>query len=704
VNRLAAPDLTRIFEGETVSGLSEYQLLERYRERHDEIAFEALVARLGPMVLGVCRRMLVNPTDVEDAFQATFLVLVRRAGQLGPRDSIGPWLHGVAARVALRARAESARRHRIQPVVEEISARSGYGQADPAEREMLEVLDSELSRLPSKYRAPVVLCYLQGQTHEDAARLLNWPLGTVKGRLARARDLLRSRLTRRGLAPTTGGLAVLLSRDSSASLQRELLERTVRSSLKLALGQTTAQVVSTSVASLVEGVLTTMLVHKIRSLGFAVLISAVALTGAGVMARQAGTGRDRQRPRATLTEAGVASLAVQANAIGKVSAPKPDLSNTDLVTDAMRESLLPADDPRQQFLKAARVAWDLLLHEYASNSSVSSLDRLTAASRRLLDARMELADSPEQKISALEEHKKRIRDIARLVRGRFQGNEPFDGGHAHLVALAAEAELLLAQAGAGADRSRQPGRILTRKTQVPTEGSGKDPRSRLIASKLDELVAMNFAQETALEDVLKYIKQSTKSSELPNGLPIYIDPLGLQEAERTEQSTIKIDLEGVPLRRTLQLLLRQLGLAYFVRDGMIYITSQENEDEARGLFEAQETSPIMEQGEKAVRGELPLEEMKNVIELFKTREQLRKLLAAAKEPLLIDESGALRNPSLGREEGRVANDEVKKLSQQIDELRKNNEKITAQLAEMQKLVLDLLKSEREARKTKATTK
>src|SRR5260370_26390438 len=106
--QLANPDIARIFHGETVSGLSEWQLLTRYLERRDEIAFEALVARHGPMVLGVCRRMLADQADVEDAFQATFLVLVPRALQLGPRDAIGAWLHGVAARVSLRARSAAA--------------------------------------------------------------------------------------------------------------------------------------------------------------------------------------------------------------------------------------------------------------------------------------------------------------------------------------------------------------------------------------------------------------------------------------------------------------------------------------------------------------------------------------------------------------------------------------------------------------------
>src|SRR5271167_3076306 len=159
-HRLASPDLFRIFRGETVTGLSEWQLLERYLERRDEIAFEALVARHGPMVLSICRRMLADRGDVEDAFQATFLVLVRRARQLGPRDAIGPWLHGVAIRVALRARAEAARRRRFGTLDIEVPA--SVPDCSIADRELAAILDQELSRLPSKYRSPLVLCYLEG--------------------------------------------------------------------------------------------------------------------------------------------------------------------------------------------------------------------------------------------------------------------------------------------------------------------------------------------------------------------------------------------------------------------------------------------------------------------------------------------------------------------------------------------------------------
>ena len=163
---------------------------------------------------------VANPPDVEDAFQATFLVLVRRAGHLGPSDAIGPWLHGVAIRVALRARSDAARHHRLHSL--DGDGPAVLPESAVADRELERIVDEELNRLPTKYRSPLVLCYLQDQTHEQAAHQLKWPIGTVKGRLARARDLLRGRLARRGLAPGVGASTLALSRQSSAEIQARL--------------------------------------------------------------------------------------------------------------------------------------------------------------------------------------------------------------------------------------------------------------------------------------------------------------------------------------------------------------------------------------------------------------------------------------------------------------------------------------------------
>jgi RNA polymerase sigma factor (sigma-70 family) len=658
IDRLATPDLTRIFDGETVSGLSEYQLLERYRERHDETAFEALLARHGPMVLGVCRRMLPDPTDVDDAFQATFLVLVRRALELGPRDAIGPWLYGVATRVALRARSEAARRRRFAPIGDEPPAR-GLGGEDVSvanERELSEVLDQELSRLPTKYRSPVVLCYLEGQTHEEAARRLNWPLGTVKGRLARARDLLRTRLTRRGLAPTAGGLAVLLSRDSAAAVHRALMDRTVQPSLKLALGQTMAQAVSHSVASLAEGVLTAMLFHKLRWATLALLVSGLALTGAGVMARQARAVRPPAPPEAPVAivdSAGSATTPSGANPAGDGSAPSANVREKSLAGSA--------PDLNQQRIDAARGAFRASFD--ALVTGVASLEQVYQASRRWMHAQHDAAQSTSERVAAAQDHLDRIKNIARIDRIAFGTSQPLSTiERAHARAFLAEAEVLREQAKA--EEPAPPEEKDARDT-LP----GRDHRSRMVFSRLAEPIPMRWADETPLEEVLRFIKESTKSSQFPGGIPIYVDPIGLQEAEKSEQSTIKMDLEGVPLRRTLQLLLAQLGLTYMVRDGMVHITSEQAAEQATFIFE---------QADKALRGELGVPEMIALIQVFKVRAQVHALAAGAR---LSGEAGI----------GPAENSEER-------ELRNRNDKLEAQLAEQQALILELLKEQREAKK------
>ena len=212
--------LERLFHHGTAAGLTEGELLERFVRGHDEAAFEALLARHGPMVLGVCRQLLRDPNDVDDAFQATFLVLVRKAGTLRRCDLLGNWLYGVAYRVAARARALSARRLARAPngpdIVERlegVDCRRDSGGDDPTvlDPEPRPWLHEELGRLPEKYRVPVRLCYFEGLTHEEAAQRLGWPLGTVKGRLARARELLRRRLTRRGVTLTGATLAAHLA-------------------------------------------------------------------------------------------------------------------------------------------------------------------------------------------------------------------------------------------------------------------------------------------------------------------------------------------------------------------------------------------------------------------------------------------------------------------------------------------------------------
>src|SRR5262245_29662888 len=209
----------------------EHALLEAFLVRRDGTAFEAIVQRHGPMVLGVCRRLLAREEDVEDAFQATFLILARKAGTIRKRESLACWLHGVARRVACRARADEARRRRHERAV--LPAPATDAPADPALRELRALIDDELDRLPEKYRAPALLCYLEGKTNEEAAEHLGWPVGTVKGRLSRARELLHGRLTRRGLALSAGAFATLLpALSASAPVAAGLTAATVQAALQ----------------------------------------------------------------------------------------------------------------------------------------------------------------------------------------------------------------------------------------------------------------------------------------------------------------------------------------------------------------------------------------------------------------------------------------------------------------------------------------
>src|SRR5437764_322999 len=184
-------------------------LLHRFASDRDEAAFATLVERHGPLVLSVCRRVLGTVQDAEDAFQATFLVLARKAGAIREPDLLGNWLYGVASRIARKARAGVSKRQMHEKQVRLLPSLEAPASAEP--NDLGPVLDEELSRLPEKYRAALVLCYLEGKTNEEAARLLRWPTGTVKGRLARARDLLRTRLARRGLQASALLLATVLS-------------------------------------------------------------------------------------------------------------------------------------------------------------------------------------------------------------------------------------------------------------------------------------------------------------------------------------------------------------------------------------------------------------------------------------------------------------------------------------------------------------
>src|SRR5947209_14308492 len=236
-------------------------LLQRFLGQRDEAAFAALVRRHGPLVLGVCRRVLGNAADADDAFQATFLVLVRRAGSIVPRDRVGNWLYGVAYKTALAAR---RRRDRRRAREKQVSAMPHPAAPAANHREWQQLLDQELSQLPEKYRLPVVLCDLEGRTRREVARQLRLPEGTLSNRLAAGRQRLAGRLRRRGLALTAGAVAALLEREAAAQAPAALIASTVHTAIQVAVTPAAlAALLPTQVASLTQGVLQTMWLSKL---------------------------------------------------------------------------------------------------------------------------------------------------------------------------------------------------------------------------------------------------------------------------------------------------------------------------------------------------------------------------------------------------------------------------------------------------------
>ena len=251
--------------------LSDRQLVERFIASRDEMAFTALVSRHGPLVMGVCRRVLANSHDVEDAFQATFLVLVRRAASIRRLESVACFLHGVAHRIAVRAKAGIVRRQRLD--------RSRPSTPPPDSlREVIAndiraLLDDEIGRLPERCRLPFVLCYLEGKTNEEAARLLDCPAGTVMSRLNKARELLRAQLTRRGLAMSAGLVAVMP--DAVIAVPPALVQATVQSAIAVATGVPLKTAATAAVASLASAGL------PLKTVGWVVLLAMALVAGVG---------------------------------------------------------------------------------------------------------------------------------------------------------------------------------------------------------------------------------------------------------------------------------------------------------------------------------------------------------------------------------------------------------------------------------------
>jgi RNA polymerase sigma factor (sigma-70 family) len=277
--------LRRAVLRQDAAGRTDGQLLASFIDQKDEAAFEALVRRHGPMVFGVCRRVLRNHHDAEDAFQATFLVLSRKASSVRPRERVANWLHGVALRTARKAKAMATKRQGREKQVTEMPEPE-TAQQDQW-RDLQPLLDQELNGLPANYRLPILLCDLEGKTIREAAQQLGWPQGTLAGRLARGRKLLAKRLASRGVVLSAGSLAAVVSQNAaSAAVPTSLVSSTVKGASIVAAGQmAVAGVVPVKVAALMEGVMKAMLITKLKTATVALLVVAAVATGGGLLSR-----------------------------------------------------------------------------------------------------------------------------------------------------------------------------------------------------------------------------------------------------------------------------------------------------------------------------------------------------------------------------------------------------------------------------------
>lgn len=266
---------------------SDGQLLERFAAQREESAFAQLVERHGPMVLGVCRRVLHDEHDAEDAFQAVFLVLARKSASIRKREALGSWLYGVAYRVAARLRSGVGLRRVKERQMSEMPSTERVGGdliGTIVWRELRPMIDEELNHLPTKYRDPLVLCYLQGKTHDEAAQALGWSKGSMSRRKDKARELLRGRLSQRGITLSAGIiLGVLMENAASAGVPAMLLHKTVQAASLYAAGKTVAAgVISAQAAALSQGVLQTMFMSKLKLTAAVILAMVVVGTGAGM--------------------------------------------------------------------------------------------------------------------------------------------------------------------------------------------------------------------------------------------------------------------------------------------------------------------------------------------------------------------------------------------------------------------------------------
>ena len=388
----------RIFRTEAVraqAGQLDGDLLTAYVTSQDPVAFEALVRRHAGMVWGVCRRTLGNDHDAEDAFQATFLILCRKASSIKPPGMVGNWLYGVARRAALKAKSLIRSRQLKEHAIAHLPARSN--QSDSERLELRQFLDEELSKLPAKYRVPIVLCDLEGLTRNEACQRLGWLEGTLSGRLSRARSLLARRLLRRGFGLSAGvGASFLASTStSSAGVPPKILAAVLDATLLRGAEPAVLGKISATATTLSNGIIRTMIYTTIVRNGALFLALATLVGGTGIAIHHVNAGQPQ------------AAVARKNDESSKPIAPSTvDRTEAECIAELFEAANRECDARTKEFL-AGR----------------GTMDFLFVSSRRLLQAELEKAQDKTQRVAALEAHFERMVEVEKTNKDRFEAGK-----------------------------------------------------------------------------------------------------------------------------------------------------------------------------------------------------------------------------------------------------------------------------------------
>jgi RNA polymerase sigma factor (sigma-70 family) len=496
--------IRRVVEDQRLKDLPDQELLRCFLAERDQAAFEALLRRHGSMVFDVCRNVLGNEQEAEDAFQATFLVLAQKAAAIRKKSSVGSWLYGVAYRTAHKARSCSARRRKHEA---RISSQTATTPADDISwRELRQLLYAELNRLPECYRAPVVLCYLEEHPQQEAARFLGISRATLQRRLDAGRALLRTRLVRRGLGGPAAILAISTwpSTKVSALVPFGLLDSTVKASVRIGAGEAAKVVISPKVLALTEGVLKAMFLSKLR------LVSAMFL--------------------AVSVGVGLAGWSYRAMAQTDPSTQQPNYPAT-----ATREDrpARPVERPLADELDALRLEIDALRKEVrADRERIKALEAEAHARNEKPADLYQNAPKSEHLNRFSSEHllNRFPQDNAGADMRNQPGQQP---GNLYQNAPMSESFNRFSQTDAGADKQKQPGQLSGPDTAGTKKGQSSDRMDSFLApSQRRQRSSDAFAEA---ESALRKLRQNPRDKQAAQALERATQRLKVEAAgERLE--------------------------------------------------------------------------------------------------------------------------------------------------------------------------